>query len=81
MKTVTIKEDFRLPGTDVILEKGDKISIKEKIGSLMDEVGILDPDVEIYMELSDDRGAKTHRMKVNNRLVDDFVKWAAHNLF
>lgn len=29
MKTIEIKEDFRLPGTDVILEAGDKIQIQE----------------------------------------------------
>lgn len=29
MKTIEIKEDFRLPGTDIILEIGDKIQIKE----------------------------------------------------
>lgn len=29
MKTITIKEDVRIPGSDIILEKGDKIEIKE----------------------------------------------------
>lgn len=29
MKTIEVVEDFQVPGTEVILEKGDLISIKE----------------------------------------------------
>lgn len=29
MKSLIIKEDVRLPGTNIILEKGDKVVIKE----------------------------------------------------
>lgn len=31
MKEIEIKEEVRIPGTNVILEKGDKIQIKERI--------------------------------------------------
>lgn len=32
MKTIKIKEEFEIPGTDYILEAGDKIKINEYMG-------------------------------------------------
>lgn len=29
MKTITIKEEMRIPGTDIILEEGDRIKVLE----------------------------------------------------
>ena len=34
MKTIKIKEEFRVPGTDYILEEGDLVSIKESVDRL-----------------------------------------------
>ena len=31
MKTITIKQETKIPGTDYVLEAGDRISIKDKV--------------------------------------------------
>lgn len=36
-QAVTLGEEFRVPGTDIILEKGDKILIRKKITESLDQ--------------------------------------------
>jgi hypothetical protein len=49
MKEIKITEDFRVPGTDIILEIGDKIGIKEALRP----VGIFAKLEEINSEIRD----------------------------
>ena len=39
-ETITIQEDVRIPGTDIVLEKGDRIQIEESMFSstIMDDI-------------------------------------------
>lgn len=47
MKTIRIKEDVQIPGTDIILEKGDIIHVKERTVRISKVFGG-EHDLEVY---------------------------------
>lgn len=46
MKTIIIKENFQIPGTKIVLEKGDKIQIKENSLTGLKDPKMVDDIVE-----------------------------------
>lgn len=77
MKTIKIKEDFRLPGTDVILEKGDKIQVKEDAHSaalemIKDYMGDYDNDAyAIGLDCGDALRKAARKMGLNLNEFED----------
>ena len=65
MKTVTIKEEFRIPGTDIILEEGDQIEV------------LKEDDLTSMMR---DRRSGNSISNMLSNFPNYFEEWAYHTL-
>lgn len=79
MKTIEITEGFQIPGTEVILEAGDKICIKEysDYDYARDQISVL-TTAPFNFQIVDFEGNKTKWMKMDvgamTALTDRFTQ-------